>query len=243
MITICKNVYIYSNQDLKYAEYLYKRQCSTYMNHIPMTPLIREYNSEHFNIFVNNTESLLLNDFKYSLNIANENDLEAIEEEMAVQFHLDQIYSTSGLNSEFSRKIVMKGKELGGIGGLSSLDADELLHYSSDSKLNEFEPIKPIGSWIIIIKDIFRQNIFISIGTIILLLLLNEWIGFLYILFLIFFIISFRLYYEKNISFNNLLMTLENYTVSMVTVKRNNVWQIMDSSLLVKGDLILLEGL
>ena len=57
-----------------------------------------------------------------------------------------------------------------------------------------------------------------------------------------FFVVFVRLYNEKYIHFDSVLATLDPHISITATVKRNNIWCILESNQLVPGDLILLEG-
>lgn len=163
-----------------------------------------------------------MDQFKYSVNIPSEGE---------------NAGTKLGIGSEVDSAHV---SVVDGYGGLSTEDAEDIL-YRSDGR-NEFEMTSPLADWVIVAQDWLRQYVFFSLLAIALCIASAEWVSFILVVLALIAVTSLRFYNEKALKFENIVSTVNKHVPYSAMVKRDNVWSVIDSALLVPGDLILLEG-
>ena len=107
---------------------------------------------------------------------------------------------------------------------------------------NDFYNIYRVVGWVAIVRDIIRQHMYVSMMAVLLLFILHQFVlSFVYIIIIIT-LICVRYYNEKWVIYDKVISIINSHIPYSCTVKRNYAWVKLDSSKLVPGDVIVLEG-
>ena len=180
-----------SGTDLKYAEYIERKQSETKTKS-------NTNSTTDFDQFVHssNRHEIMMDPFKYSVNTPGD----GIGDPGVDKKDPGIVPETHEMSPET--------RDVGdGIGGLSTEDAEDILYHSGHGR-NEFEVTNPLADWIVVAQDWLRQYLFISVITIILCVVNSEWFSFLLIIVTLVAVTSLRFYNEIPLKYEHIISTV-----------------------------------
>ena len=112
--------------------------------------------------------------------------------------------------------------ELSGHGGLAEWEVEEQRRVDGN---NEIDGIFPLVSWVVIVRDLIRQNVVVTLVTVLLLLIEHYFFSSIIFIGITTAVILIRFYHEKPKSFDHVINVFNRNTVTNVTMYRIVVLQ------------------